>query len=90
MLISDSLGGLNHHQGHSYYGTICPDRCDLADKRTARMTITPRKYLGAATIDRRTSAIAEQLDTTPAVVQAFLDSLPADEWRALSRLSART
>lgn len=79
-----------HTDGHAYYGTTCPDRCNLADKRTARLTITPRRFLGAAMIDHRPAAIAEQLSTTPAVVQAFLDSLPQEEWRALARLTGRT
>lgn len=91
MLHRDSLGGLDtvHNESHAYYGTTCPNRCDLADKRTARLTITPRRFLGAAMVDRRPAAIAEQLATTPAVVQAFLDSLPEEEWRALARLTAK-
>ena len=89
MPISDSLGGLEHTNSHTYYGTVCPDRCDLADKRTARMTITPRRFLGAALIDHRPARIAENLESTPAVVQAFLDSLPAEEWRALARLTGK-
>lgn len=78
-----------HHNGHSYYRTTCPERCDLADKRTARLTITPKAFLGAAIVDHRIPAIAEKLGTTPAVVQAFVDSLPAEEFRALCRLSGR-
>lgn len=79
-----------HHDGHTYYSTICPDRCDLADKRTARLTITPRAFLGAAVIDHRIKAIAERLGSTPAVVQAFVDDLPPEEFRALARLTGRT
>jgi hypothetical protein len=79
-----------HHNSHKFYGTTCPDRCDLADKRTAKLTITPRRFIGAAMIDRRVPAIAERLGTTPAVVQAFVDNLPEDEWRALCRLTGRT
>ena len=92
MLHEESLGGLEdvHNASHAYYGTTCPDRCDLADRRTAKMTITPRRFLGAAIIDHRPVAIAKQLATSPAVVQAFLDSLPAEEWRALARLTGRT
>lgn len=88
---AESLGGLKtiHDASHTYYGTTCPTRCDLADKRTARLTITPRRFLGAAMIDHRPSVIAQHLNTTPAVVQAFLDSLPAEEWRALARLTGR-
>jgi len=78
-----------HHKGHAYYNTTCPDRCDLADKRTARLTITPRAFLGASMIDHRPAAIAEHLGTTPAVVQAYLDNLPQEEWRALARLTGR-
>lgn len=85
----DSLGGPDHHNSHAYYGTTCPDRCDLADKRTARTTITARKFLGAALIDHRTEAIAQHLGSTPAVVQAYLDALPAEEFRALARLTGR-
>jgi hypothetical protein len=85
----DSLGGLNHHNSHAYYGTICPVRCDLADKRTARTTITPRRFLGAAMIDHRPAVIAKHLNTTTAVVQAYIDSLPAEEWRAAARIIAR-
>lgn len=88
MLHNESLGGL-HAKSHAYYNTTCPQRCDLADKRTAKLTITPRLFLGAAMIDRRPAAIAEHLNSTPAVVQAFLDSLPDEEWRALARLTAR-
>lgn len=80
----------DHHESHTYYGTACPNRCDLADKRTAKLTITPRRFLGAALIDHRPAAIAQQLNTTPAVVQAYLDSLPKEEWRALARLTGRT
>lgn len=90
MLISHSLGGIEHNNSHAYYGTTCPDRCDLADKRTAKMTITPRRFLGAAMIDHRPAVIAKHLSTTTAVVQAFLDSLPEDEWRALARLTGKT
>lgn len=79
-----------HENSHHYYRTTCPERCDLADKRTAKLTITPRTFLGAAIIDHRPTAIAETLNTTPAVVQAFLDSLPEEEWRALARLTGRT
>lgn len=91
MMHTESLGGLEtvHHTSHTYYGTTCPDRCDLADKRTAKLTITPRAFLGASMIDRRPAAIAKRLDSTPAVVQAFLDNLPDAEWRALARLTAR-
>lgn len=91
MLQKDSLGGLEtvHHHSHQFYGTTCPDRCDLADKRTARLTITPRAFLGASLQDHRIPAIAERLGTTPAVVQAFLDALPDEEWRALARLSGK-
>jgi hypothetical protein len=78
-----------HHNGHSYYRTTCPERCDLADKRTAKLTITPRAFLGAAVIDHRIPAIASHLGSTPAVVQAFLDSLPDEEWRALARLTGK-
>lgn len=85
----ESLGGLEHRTSHAYYGTTCPDRCDLADKRTARTTITPRTFLGAAMIDHRPTAIADHLGTTPAVVHAFLDSLPPEEFRALARLTGR-
>jgi len=78
-----------HHNGHAYYNTTCPHRCDLADKRTARLTITARTFLGAAMIDHRVSAIAGHLNTTPAVVQAYLDNLPQEEFRALARLTGR-
>ena len=78
-----------HHDSHSYYRTTCPQRCDLADKRTAKLTITPRAFLGAAMIDHRIPAIAETLGSTPAVVQAFLDNLPCEEFRALARLTGR-
>jgi hypothetical protein len=88
MLNNESLGGL-HATSHAYYNTTCPERCDLADKRTAKLTITPRAFLGATVIDHRISAIADHLGCTPAVVQAFLDSLPDEEWRALARLTGR-
>lgn len=78
-----------HQNGHRYYNTTCPDRCDLADKRTARLTITARTFLGAAMIDHRVSVIAEHLGTTPAVVQAYVDNLPKEEFRALARLTGR-
>ena len=78
-----------HRNAHDYYNTTCPDRCDLANKRTARLTITPRTFLGAAIIDHRVSSIADHLDTTPAVVQAFIDNLPPEEFRALARLTGR-
>jgi len=78
-----------HHKGHAYYNTTCPNRCDLADKRTARLTITARTFLGAAMIDHRVSVIAEHLGTTPAVVQAYVDNLPKEEFRALARLTGR-
>lgn len=78
-----------HHTSHTYYRTTCPDRCDLADKRTAQLTITPRAFLGAALIDHRHTAIAQTLGTTPAVVQAFIDNLPEEEFRALARLTGR-
>lgn len=78
-----------HLAGHAYYRTTCPERCDLADKRTAKLTITPRKFLGAAMIDHRISAIAANLNTTPAVVTAYLDTLPPEEWRAMNRLTGR-
>ncbi|MGC0237324.1 hypothetical protein [Arthrobacter sp. SD76] len=78
-----------HQNGHDYYRTTCPDRCDLADKRTAKLTITPRAFLGAAILDHRIPVIAETLGTTPAVVQAFLDNLPPEEFRALARITGR-
>ena len=78
-----------HQNGHHYYRTTCPERCDLADKRTAKLTITPRAFLGAAVADHRIPAIAETLGTTPAVVQAYLDNLPAEEFRALARITGR-
>ena len=78
-----------HHESHSYYRTTCPERCDLADKRTAKLTITPRAFLGAAMVDHRVPAIAATLGTTPTVVQAFLDNLPPEEFRALARLTGR-
>lgn len=78
-----------HHDSHNYYRTTCPNRCDLADKRTARLTITPRAFLGAALVDHRIPAIAERLGSTPAVVLAFVDNLPPEEFRALARLTGR-
>lgn len=88
MLNNESLGGL-HAESHAYYNTTCPERCDLANKRTAKLTITPRAFLGASILDHRVSAIADHLHSTPAIVQAFLDSLPAEEWRALARLTGK-
>jgi hypothetical protein len=84
-----NLNETAHHNGHTYYNTTCPNRCDLADKRTARLTITPKTFLSAAMIDHRVSAIATQLGTTQAVVQAYLDNLPTEEFRALARLTGR-
>ena len=78
-----------HQNGHSYYRTTCPERCDLADKRTARLTITPRIFLGAALIDHRVASIADTLGTTPAVVQAYIDNLPREEWQSLARQVGR-
>jgi hypothetical protein len=96
MLQETPLGGLHeitrdrsalmHERGHTYYGTVCPDRCEAAAVWAARRLIAPRALLAAARHERRVDAIADTLNVTPGDVRAYLAALTVNEWLIMQRL----
>lgn len=79
-------GNRMHQLGHDHYQTRCGDRCDLADKWAARHLITPRAFLNAARTTHRIDDVAHALWATPAIVNAYIAQLDADEWLIMTRL----
>ncbi|MEO5317647.1 hypothetical protein PV761_03500 [Arthrobacter sp. CC3] len=69
-----------HAQAHTFYRTDCPTRCESADRRAAHLLITPRTFLAAARIDPSLDTIAALLHVTRPVVDAYVRSLPVEDW----------
>jgi hypothetical protein len=75
-----------HERGHHYYGTDCPDRCDMAGRWAARRLITPRALLNAARDETCLHMIAADLGVTYEDVVNYLADLDVDEWLIVQRL----
>lgn len=75
-----------HDRGHTYYGTECPDRCDLVRKWAARRLITPRAFLRAAQASQNLDGMADLIGVTPGDVCAYLSALDPDEWLIMHSL----
>lgn len=79
-----------HDRAHTFYGTTCPERCDVAKKWAARRLITPRAFLTARRISRDLDHLAELLEVTPSDVCNYIASLDPDEWLIMARLTGTT
>lgn len=75
-----------HNAGHSFYKTVCPVKCDLADEWAAQRLISPREFLNAARAHRTIDGVARELWATPKIVTAYIDSLSVKDWNTMKRL----
>lgn len=75
-----------HNMGHSFYKTICPVKCDLADEWAAQRLITPRAFLTAARAHRTIDGVARDLWATPNIVNVYINSLSDKDWAIMTRL----
>ena len=78
-----------HRRGHAYYGTACPDRCDLVARWAARRLITPKAYLLAVRTSPDLDGMAAMLGVTASDVCAYLATLDPDEWLIMQNLVGR-
>lgn len=78
-----------HQRGHAFYGTGCPDRCEMAGKWAARRLITPRTFLDGARATSGLEDMAEWLGVMPADVWLYVADLDPDEWLIMLRLLGR-
>lgn len=64
---------LAHELGHAYYGHDCTSPTNEAQawRRAAFLTVDPARYAIAESIHPHPSAIANELDLTPALIEAW-------------------
>lgn len=75
-----------HADAHRFYRNTCADGCKTADRRTAKLLITPRNFLTAARRDHRIESIAEDLWVTPAIVETYIRTLSVEDWLRMRNL----
>lgn len=75
-----------HTQGHTYYGSTCPQDCANASRWAARRLITPRLFLAAAQQEDRIEQVAVRLSVTTADVVTYIGTLTTDEYAIMRRL----
>lgn len=78
-----------HDRGHAYYGTACPDRCEIVNRWAARRLITPRAFLHAARTSADLEGMAVLLGLTPGDVCAYLAVLNSEEWGIMQKMVGR-
>jgi hypothetical protein len=82
---TNAINGM-HQRGHDFYGTQCPDKCELADRWAAQRLIHPRALLTAARVDGTIATVAKRLGATPGIITAYVDSLSREDWIIMTSL----